>query len=783
MYSVLRPGAEAYWRRCVCPWLLRLARGPEMVCSPVTVVTLGVFFADNKSASTLLPRHPPSKPNVCISIPHLRTRGRQVKNTLSSLLSASIRVKLFGTLLAIGLLAMLITGLLGYRTAKDSLRDSVLQSLVHVRAAKAYQIENFFGTVTKETRLLGTTMIIAEASKAFRDAARKLDGPEPNPQYREAVLAYYQQQFIPKLQAKLGKDINAAEFQPMGALPYYLQYQYILRNPYPEGQKDLLDQADDKSDYSSVHNHFHPLLTRFRDTLGFRDLYLIDPETGRIIYTVSKETDLGTSLYRGPYRRSGLANVVSRCKRAAGPGEVCIEDFSSYTASAGAPTAFVASPVFSEGKIVAVLAVQISIDELNRVLTSNQDWESEGLGHTGETYVAGPDYLMRSDSRFMLEDPTAYLADLKQMGMPGEQIDRIRRYGTTILAQEVRSRAVQLALAGKLGTDELIDYRSHEIFAAYMPLKVAGVRWALVCKIDREEALAPVFELRRKLLLWAFITLLTILAAAAAISAGILRPVMELVQASRKVAQGDLNVTVPVRHNDELGLLAANFNDMTASIRDKTQKLVTTNKENEELLLNILPQPIANRLRGGEESIADSFTEVSVLFADLVNFTVLASQRSPEEIVDLLNGLFTLFDAAAHQFGIEKIKTIGDAYMAVCGLPHPYEDHASRMVQMAVRMMHITREFGMSRGVKLQLRIGINSGPVVAGVIGAHKFIYDLWGDTVNLASRMESHGVPDAIHITRGTYDRIDGQFDFESRGIIEVKGKGQLETFLLPV
>ena len=149
----------------------------------------------------------------------------------------------------------------------------------------------------------------------------------------------------------------------------------------------------------------------------------------------------------------------------------------------------------------------------------------------------------------------------------------------------------------------------------------------------------------------------------------------------------------------------------------------------------------------------------------------------------MLNGLFTLFDGAAQQFGIEKIKTIGDAYMAVCGLPNPDKDHASRMVQMAVRMMHITREFGMARGVKLQLRIGINSGPVVAGVIGAHKFIYDLWGDTVNLASRMESHGVPDAIHITRGTYDRIDGQFDFESRGIIEVKGKGQLETFLLPV
>ena len=312
---------------------------------------------------------------------------------------------------------MLVTGLLGYRTSKSSLEDSVLQSLVHLRAAKANQVENFFGTVTKETRLLGTTMIVADASKAFRDAARKLDGPEPNPEYRAAVLDYYQKQYFPRLREKLGKDINPKDLEPVGALPYYLQYEYILRNPHPEGQKDLLDKAADKSEYNTVHARFHPLLSRFRDTLGFRDLYLVDPETGRIIYTVGKQTDLGTSLYEGPYRLSGLANVVSRCKRAIGPGDVCIEDFSAYPASAGAPTAFAASAVFSEGQIVAVVAVQIDIEELNRILTSNRNWKSEGLGRTGETYIAGADYLMRSDSRFMIEDPTSYLAELKQAGM------------------------------------------------------------------------------------------------------------------------------------------------------------------------------------------------------------------------------------------------------------------------------------------------------------------------------------------------------------------------------
>jgi len=153
----------------------------------------------------------------------------------------------------------------------------------------------------------------------------------------------------------------------------------------------------------------------------------------------------------------------------------------------------------------------------------------------------------------------------------------------------------------------------------------------------------------------------------------------------------------------------------------------------------------------------------------------------PQQVVALLNGLFTRFDIAAQDIGIEKIKTVGDAYMAVCGLPEPVENHAERMVRMAIRMVHITREHALEHRVSMQLRIGINSGPVVAGVIGKSKYIYDLWGDTVNLASRMESGGLPGVIQVTRPVYERLKDVFTFESRGLIEVKGKGNVEAWLL--
>jgi class 3 adenylate cyclase len=206
-------------------------------------------------------------------------------------------------------------------------------------------------------------------------------------------------------------------------------------------------------------------------------------------------------------------------------------------------------------------------------------------------------------------------------------------------------------------------------------------------------------------------------------------------------------------------------------------------RENERLLLNILPAPIAERLKAGDEHIADKFAEVTVLFADIVEFTKLASSMPAASLVELLNGLFTRFDLAANELGIEKIKTIGDAYMAVCGLPEICEDHSERIVRLGQRLMQIVREFSAERGADLHLRIGVNSGPVVAGIVGLRKFIYDLWGDTVNVASRMESHGVADAIQVTRPIFERLRDHYPFEARGTLEVKGKGQVETWLLRV
>jgi adenylate cyclase len=220
-------------------------------------------------------------------------------------------------------------------------------------------------------------------------------------------------------------------------------------------------------------------------------------------------------------------------------------------------------------------------------------------------------------------------------------------------------------------------------------------------------------------------------------------------------------------------------------LRDQEQnylRLIQAEQEkSERLLLNILPQPIAERLKQGQVTIADNFADVTVLFADLVDFTKLSARISPRELVSLLNEIFSTFDQLADRHGLEKIKTVGDAYLVVGGLPTPRPDHAKAIAEMALEMQQAVARLSTALGETFTIRIGINTGPVVAGVIGAKKFSYDLWGDTVNTASRMESHGLAGHIQVTSATYERLKDKYEFEERGCIPVKGKGEVRTYLL--
>ena len=286
----------------------------------------------------------------------------------------------------------------------------------------------------------------------------------------------------------------------------------------------------------------------------------------------------------------------------------------------------------------------------------------------------------------------------------------------------------------------------------------------------------------------AILALLLGIALAFGLARNIRVPVKELANTAHQLAAGNLAARAWVYSHDEIGELAADFNNMADKLQDQSTKLAAQMQalqveqdRSERLLLNVLPSPIAARLKERQHPIADHFDQCSVLFADVVGYTALSARMDPTAVVAQLGRIFSAFDEIAQRLGIEKIKTIGDAYMAACGLPLWVPDHQQRLADMALEMLAAMETLNRAMPEPMLLRIGLNCGPVVAGVIGDRKFIYDLWGDAVNVASRMESHGIPGAIQLPATMAEALQATHILQYRGIIEVKGRGAMETYLL--
>jgi class 3 adenylate cyclase len=569
-------------------------------------------------------------------------------------------------------------------------------------------------------------------------------------------------------------------FLPQTKAGTYLQYHYIAANPHPVGKKSTLNAAKDGSNYSQIHARYQPIFRSIIDKFGYYDLFLIDPQ-GNIVYNVYKETDFTSNLTTGAYNESNLARLVAMVRRAKEKNYARIIDFEAYTPSYGAPAAFIAAPLFDGSRFVGVLAVQLPVNELDNVMTGNRNWKTDGLGKSGETYLVGRDYLMRSVSRFLIETPEAYLQTLRSLGVDSSTIERIRQYKTSILQQKVQTVAVEKALAGQQGTQIIRDYRDIPVLSSYAPVNIEGLDWAILSEIDLDEAYAPIYSFRNQLLIWTTFLMLLVTLLAMGLAYLFVKPVNQLIAASRQVKGGQLDAIAPLDSDDELGELAKSFNEMVGGLRDQTNLVEQKNQENEQLLLSIFPPAIVKRLKQGEKNIAENIANAAVLVADLIGFSAIAAELTAYETVTLLNDLVTSFDEAANRYSMEKIKTSGDSYIAVCGLSIPYLDPDKRAVDFAVEMVAIVRRFNRERGFHLNISIGINAGDIVAGIVGRNKFVYDVWGDTINEASALKSTCSPGEILVSDLVYYRLQDLHEFEAVKVTPDNGKEPLKAWRL--
>ena len=693
----------------------------------------------------------------------------------------SIQSKLMLMLLGVCISSIIAIAYVGYSNGRQALNNSIQNQLISVRETKAYQIERYFRQVRAQIQTFSQGGV-NDALKGFNQAYQELEEGQIQIAWHDRLKNYYTEKFLPRLAENTQGRPLLYSYLPQNSAAKYLQYHYIAGNTNPIGEKEYLNNANDGSRYSAIHEIVQPIYNNFISQLGYYDLFLIDAKTGNIVYTVKKETDFGTNLFRGPYSTSGLASVFKKAVGANDANYVAISDFVPYRASYAEPSAFIASPVFdtSSSELTGVLAFQLSTDEINSVMTGNNDWKQQGLGESGETYLVGADYGMRSNSRFLIEQPEAYFKAITSEGLPKDEIGYIKRFNSSILHQQVDTEAIKEAFDNQTGFSVAEDYRGVKTLNAYRPLELDDLNWVINAKIDLQEAFKPIRDFQRKVLLATAIIVLLVTFIASILSYYFIRPIRTLINGFREVGKGNTSVKVKVKSKDEFRELANSFNEMVDSL-DRQQKLIREkNEENEELLLSILPEPVAERVKKGEESIGDSFSNVTVLFADLGGFVELSETLPASETVSLLNDLVVAFDDAAEKHGVEKHKTIGSSYMAVCGLSIPRLDHAKRTIDFAKDMLRIIRRFNREKNTDLKLRIGINSGSVVAGIVGKDKFIYDLWGDTVNVANRLQSNGEWNTIQVSENVHNRI-AEFieDFEPVDNFEMPGKEKLPVW----
>jgi len=407
------------------------------------------------------------------------------------------------------------------------------------------------------------------------------------------------------------------QFLPNSFTAAYLQHHYISENQFPTGRKNALRQANDGSQYSKVHNAFHNTLNSYLEKFDFYDIFLVDHNTGDIVYSVFKEADFATNLRNGPYRRSNIASAYEEANVLALADAPIFVEFDYYAPSYGAPAAFIAKPIFDNGERIGVLIFQMPITRINQIMTGNQHWVKDGLGETGETYLVGPDFTMRSVSRFLVEDREGYFAALEKLDYPSKTISQLDEFDTSILLQRVQTKASFGALSGKSSTGIIEDYRGISVLSSYGPIQFGDHQWALISEIDEAEAFAPIDALARTLIISSLLIGALVVGLAAYFSGQFTKPVISLANAARKVGEGASNISLEVKSTDEIGSLTSSFNDMVENLDSQRRTIELKNLENTRLLLNILPEPIAERLKSDEAQIADTFSSVSVIFTDL----------------------------------------------------------------------------------------------------------------------------------------------------------------------
>jgi len=682
-----------------------------------------------------------------------------------------VQSKLISLVLGASLVSLLLTGLLSFGVARNLLAEEGYERLTAIRNAQAVAIKETVEQLSDHVMTLSETRMTIDATKRFSEGFNQLQGLNANQE--KALKTYYETIFIPKLKQKTEGEPAAATYYPENPKERYLKYFYLA-----EGPTAISTPGNEKGSgsWGQAFKEYDQRFARLAKLFDYEDIMIADIKSGNIVYSVTKQDDLGTNLLSGPYAESQAAKVFRAVRQSKDPFFLTFSDFEQYKPSYGLTTMFVGTTIFDGDDLVGALIFQINTGRLDRLMTANRQWKEVGMGESGETYLVGEDSTFRTSPRPFLENPEQYLKLAERQGVSAEKINLIKKTGTPVLVQPVKTEAARNALAGKTGKASYTDYSGVPVVASYQPIRFGPFDWGLVAKIRRDELFSGIRRLARNLLLLAAVLIPALTFLTLWLSRQFVRPIRRLLDATEKISNGDYSIHIPVAADDEFGDLATAFNTMSDTLAEREQALKEQAEENDRLLRSILPSSAAARMKQGAAAIAETHPSVSVVYAEIEGWNDIAQKLTVEESITQLGELTSALDDCAAQFDVDKLQDVGSTYLAVSGLSRPRIDHEKRAVDCALAMLQLMLRFNATYKVHLTLDIGVHAGPLTTGVLSGERLSFDIWGQTINIARGVHESPKRNVIQVTAPIVEALAGLYRFEPLPAVPVKGHGEV-------
>lgn len=704
------------------------------------------------------------------------TGSDPTRRGLRSRTRVSIQSKLMMILLLVGISSVVVVGIVGYAVGGSGMRAGATERLIDLRESQKRAVETLFAELTNSLIIYSRGYTALEAVQTFTVGFDKLADATTNPAQQQAIVSHYDNKLIKPIQQRTGERLDIEALLPKSNAQTYLQARYTA-SVASRGDQNAIGDARDGGAWSAAdarfNDYFSEIVTRFE----YQDAVLLDTR-GNVVYSVDKGVDLGTNILTGPYRESNLRDAYQKALGANVIDFVWITDYEPYQPHLNAPTAWLVSPVGTEGRIEGVLALPMPISKINRIMTADRRWDTAGMSTTTETYLAGSDHLMRSDSRVFLEDPKKYEREAVSAGTPPDVVTKAIQLGGTTLVQPVADAGLRAAQRGQSGMSTGTSYLGNRELQAYAPLTVphSDLHWSVLATRDESEAFTRMASFTKAIVLTIAAIVFVICMTAMLLAQIFVRPIRRLKDGAQWINSGDYNVTIPVTSRDEIADLTDAFNEMSRSLEIKEEQLNEQRKNNDRLLLSLMPEPVARRYRDGEQAIAQEHQDVTVIYADIIGLDEISTDVSGNELVGIVDDLIRQFDSAAESLGVEYIRTLHNGYLASCGLTTPRLDNVHRTVEFALELQRILDRSNGQTGRKLHLRECIHTGNVVSGLVGRSQVIYDMWGATMNAIYQMHSSAPQSGIYVSSQVCEVMGDMWQFTPAGTLSIGGSEQL-------